>query len=224
MGAVIGELLPLAIGVMLSPVPIIIVIVLLGVPRGKASAVAFVAGWLGALVGVGAVVLLLAEVADGAAGDASGALAGLAKLGIGLVLLGLAARQWRKRPAPGEPTELPGWMASLERVTPARSLGLGAVVAGVKPKNLVLTAAAALAIAEGELATGPSAALLLAYALLATAGVAAPLVAAVALGSRAGDVLAGWKAWLGDNNATIMALLLLLFGVILVGNGVAALA
>ncbi len=224
MGAVLGELLPLAVGVVLSPAAIIIIIVMLGAPRGWVAAAAFVAGWVGALVAVGAAVLLLAEGADAATGGEGGTATGLAQLGIGIVLLVLAARKWRGRPRGGESAELPGWMASLERVTPARALGFGALFAGVKPKNLVLTAAAALVIAEGALAPATSAALLLAYALLATVGVAAPLVAALALGDRAGAVLAGWKGWLGENNATIMTLLLVLFGVILVGNAVAALA
>lgn len=222
MGAVLGELLPLAIGVVLSPAAIIIVIVMLGVPRGWVRAAAFIAGWIGALLAVGAAVLFLAEGADAATGGESGTVAGLAQLGIGLALLVLATRQWRGRPRGGESAELPGWMASLERVNSARALGFGALFAGVKPKNLVLTAAAAIVIAEGALAPATSAALLLAYALLATVGVAAPLVAALALGDRAGAVLAGWKAWLGENNATIMALLLVLFGVILVGKGMGA--
>jgi hypothetical protein len=42
-------------------------------------------------------------------------------------------------------------------------------------------------------------------------------------GARAQEVLEGWKTWLGRNNAVVMTVLFLVFGVVLVGQGVAAL-
>jgi hypothetical protein len=49
-GEAIGQSLPLAIGVALSPIPIIAVVLMLTTPRARADGPAFVLGWL---VGLG---------------------------------------------------------------------------------------------------------------------------------------------------------------------------
>lgn len=46
MGSIIGEILPLAVGIAISPVPIIAVILMLLSPRAKATSVGFLLGWL----------------------------------------------------------------------------------------------------------------------------------------------------------------------------------
>jgi hypothetical protein len=55
MGAAIGQSLPLAVGVALSPVPIIAVVLMLTTPRARANGPAFVLGWLVGLGLVGAI-------------------------------------------------------------------------------------------------------------------------------------------------------------------------
>jgi hypothetical protein len=46
MGEAIGQSLPLAIGVALSPIPIIAVVLMLTTPRARSNGPAFVVGWL----------------------------------------------------------------------------------------------------------------------------------------------------------------------------------
>ena len=57
MGKVIGEILPFAVGVGISPVPIIAVILMLGTPRGRVNGPMFLLGWLAGLGIAGTVVL-----------------------------------------------------------------------------------------------------------------------------------------------------------------------
>ena len=59
MGEAIGQSLPLAIGVALSPIPIIAVVVLLTSSRARSLGPVFVLGWLLGLVVVGAIVLVM---------------------------------------------------------------------------------------------------------------------------------------------------------------------
>ena len=68
MGQVISSILPEAVGVAISPVPIIAVVLLLATPRGKGNGLALLLGWLVGLAAVGTIVLLLADPAE-AAGD-----------------------------------------------------------------------------------------------------------------------------------------------------------
>ena len=56
------------------------------------------------------------------------------------------------------------------------------------------------------------------------AGVLAPLVLYPAAGERAARTLNAWKAWAGAHNAAIMAVLFLVFGFKLVGDGIAVLS
>ena len=60
----IGDLLPAAVAVALSPIPIIGVILMLGTPRARTNGPAFALGWVGGLTAVSAVVLLVAGGAD----------------------------------------------------------------------------------------------------------------------------------------------------------------
>jgi threonine/homoserine/homoserine lactone efflux protein len=118
MGDAIGGTLGLAVGVAISPVPIIAIILMLATPRGRANGTLFAIGWLAGLVALGTVVLLLAAV-----------------------------RQWRSRPAPGEEAPMPKWMAGIDRLQPLQASGLGALLAAINPKNGALTIAAASVIA-----------------------------------------------------------------------------
>ena len=52
MNQVIGDLLPLAVGVAVSPVPIIAVILMLLSPRAGGTSVGFLAGWVAGVVWV----------------------------------------------------------------------------------------------------------------------------------------------------------------------------
>lgn len=60
----IGDLLPSAVGVALSPIPIIAVILMLATPRARSNGLAFGLGWIAGLVIVSVVVLLVAGGAD----------------------------------------------------------------------------------------------------------------------------------------------------------------
>ncbi len=103
---------------------------------------------------------------------------------------------------------------------PGRSLVTGLTVGAVNPKNIAVGLASAVAIASAGLGGGQSVAVVAVYAAIASLGVATPIVVMVVLGDRAPDVLSGWQAWLGRNNAAMMAVLYLVFGVLLVGKGI----
>jgi hypothetical protein len=60
MNDVIGEILPLAIGVAISPVPIIAVILMLLAHRAGATAAGFLVGWVAGIVVVATVVTIVA--------------------------------------------------------------------------------------------------------------------------------------------------------------------
>ncbi len=62
------------------------------------------------------------------------------------------------------------------------------------------------------------------FIAIGTLGVAAPLVIYFALGSRSARVLEEMKDWMTANNGAIMAVLLLVIGAKLIGDGVSGLS
>jgi threonine/homoserine/homoserine lactone efflux protein len=224
LGAAIGDILGLAAGVAVSPLPIVAMILVLATPRGRVNGIVFGLGWLLGLAVLGAVVLTLASPADGADGGEPAAWTGWLKLLLGVLLLLLAARQWRGRPAPGSEPEMPKWMASINRLKPGGALGLGALLSAVNPKNGGLTIAAAATIAGAGLTGGQQAVVLAVFVLIGSAGVLAPLVVYLVAGEGAARTLDGWRTWAATHNAAVMAVLFLVFGFKLVGDGIAVLS
>jgi threonine/homoserine/homoserine lactone efflux protein len=223
MGAAIGDVLGLAAGVAVSPLPIVAIILMLVTAKGRANGTLFAVGWLAGLAVLGTVVLLVASPAGASEGGEPAAWAGWLKLLLGVGALLLAARQWRGRPAAGAEPEMPKWMAGLDRMGPGGAFGLGALLSAANPKNGGLTIAAAASIAGAGLPGGEQAVVLAVFVLIGSAGVLAPLVLYLAAGERAAQTLDAWKAWAGAHNAAIMAVLFLVFGFKLVGDGIAVL-
>ena len=223
MGQAIGDILPMAIGVAVSPVPIIAVILMLFGPRARVTGPAFALGWVLALSVVGGVVLVVADSSDvSSEQDPSDAVFAV-KLIIGLLFLVLAVRQWSSRPKEGEEPEMPGWMSAIDQFTPIRAFGVAILLAGVNPKNLGLTLAAGSTIAQAGLSDAEPWIVLLVFVALASLTVVLPVAYYLVAGDSAERALNTMKSWLIANNATVMAVLLLILGVLLVGDGVGGL-
>jgi len=189
-----AELLPLAVATAASPLPLLMLLVVLLTPRAVPNGLAFAVGWTGALLVVGTVAVVV--VGTGAALDQHrGAIAALEAL-VGLALLYLAVRQWNSRPRIGREAVVPGWLMMADRCTPWGALGMGAVLVVGNPKNLALTVAAAGAVARASPAPAEALRALVLFAAVGSAGVAVPLVLRIALGTRAVGTLRTWRRWL----------------------------
>lgn len=223
MGNAIGDILPLAIGVAISPVPIIAVILMLFTPRAKANGPAFLIGWVGGLAIAGSVVLVLANAGKISAGGTPSTTSYVIRLLLGLLLLFMAVRQWQSRPQEGEEPEMPKWMAGIDAFTPGKALGLAALLSGVNPKNLALTLSATLTIAQAGLVSAQPWLALIAFIVIASISVGAPVLYYLLAGEKAEKTLNSWKAWLSANNATVMFVLFLIFGVKLIGDSLGGL-
>lgn len=223
MGSVVGDLLPLAVGVAVSPVPVIAVILMLLAPRAGAASAAFGLGWTVGVVGVVVVAIVLAGGADlGSDGEPSTA-ASVTQLVLGLLLLLVAARQWRARPHGDEPATLPSWMSAIDQLTPVKAAGLGLLLSAVNPKNLLLCVSAGVTVAAAALETGEQVASVAVFTVVAISTVVVPAVAYAVAGARLRDPLDELKVWLQANNATVMAVLLLVLGVSVLGKGLGGL-
>jgi hypothetical protein len=224
MGGAIGEMLPLAIGIAISPLAIVAVILILTTPQARTNGPAFLGGWLLSLAVVGGVALVATDAAESAESSGSRTIVAVLTIVLGVTLLVLAWRGFRSRPAPGEEAPLPKWMAALDRFTPLRSLAVAALFGGVKPKNLILAATAAAGIAASGLGGAQQVVVLLLLILVASVGIIAPVAVYFLMGEeKSAQILGGWKTWLVANNSTVMIVLFVVFGVVLLGNGIGGL-
>jgi threonine/homoserine/homoserine lactone efflux protein len=219
-----GQVLSLGVGVALSPVPIIAVVLMLGTPRARANGPAFVLGWVIGLAVAGAVVLLVSSGANASEDGDPATWVGALKLVLGVLLLLVAARTWQVRPRGEREAELPKWMQTIDRFTASKSIGFGALLSGVNPKNLVLTVGAAAAIAQTGIPAGEQAVALAVFIVVATLGPGIPVAIYFLMGDRAERPLGDLKAWMAAHNAAIMAVLCLIIAMKLIGDGISGLA
>jgi Sap, sulfolipid-1-addressing protein len=221
-GAAIGGTLPFALGVALSPIPIIAVVLMLTTQRARVNGTVFIAGWLAGLAVAGAIALSIAGPADASSSGAPATWVSWLKVVLGAALLLIAALQFRNRPRKGDRVELPKWMDRVDQIKPLPAAGLG-VLSGLNPKNLLLVAAAAAAIAQTGISGGEQAIAYLVFALLGTLGIGTPVGIYFTMGARSEKPLSELKDWMAQNNAVIMAVICLIIGVKLIGDAIGGL-
>src|SRR3989304_141982 len=133
MGSVIGDLLPLAVGVAVSPIPIIAAILMLLSKRAGSTSVGFALGWILGIVVATVIFVLLSSKLGDSEGDPSATVSWI-KLALGVLLLAFGVKQWRGR---GGEHETPKWMHAIDDMTAVKGLGLGFALAAINPKNLM---------------------------------------------------------------------------------------
>ncbi|WP_062318359.1 GAP family protein [Demequina maris] len=218
MGAVIGEVLPLALGVAISPIPIIAAILMLLSPRARVTGVGFLLGWVvGILVASTLFTLLSSSLTGG--DDGPQPAVGVIQLVLGALLLLLAVRSWRGRPRDGEEPAMPAWMGAIDRFTLPRSLAFGFLMSAVNPKNLLLSASAGLTIGSSASDAATAGVAIAVFTALAASTVAIPVTGYLVAADRMRGPLDSLRAWLATHNALIMAVLLLVIGVSMIGKG-----
>ena len=221
--AAFGSTLPAAIGIAISPVPIVLVILMLVSVKARSNGPAFLAGWVLGVAVVSGIAFLVADGVD--ASNESGASDGIdvGQLLFGLLFFALAVKQWRGRPRPGEEPPTPKLFSAVDGMGAGKAFGLAFVACVANPKNLPLAATAGATVAQLGATGGAALGALLLFVITASASVAAPVVVYFALGDRAPAILAEWKTWLMANNATVMMMLFAVLGAKLFGTGLGVL-
>jgi Sap, sulfolipid-1-addressing protein len=222
MGTAIGELLPLAVAIAISVTTIITMVLMLLSPRAKSRTVGLLVGCVVGVGGAVALFALLPSLLPTQDFNGSSLEAAVIKMVIGVLLVVLALRQWRGRPAEGDRVELPKWMAGVDSMMPGKALVLGLLLSAVVPKNLLLALSAGVIVGEAGLSVGQASVVIVVFTVIATSTVAIPVVAHLTAPERMRGPLESLREWLVVNNVTIMVLVLLMIGVVMIGNSIAA--
>ena len=219
----IGSLLPSAIGVALSPVPIIAVILMLGTPKARSNGTVFALGWVAGLVAVSVIVLI---VAGGASNPNSDTATGVNWLDVflGVLFVAMAARQWRGRPKRGEEATMPKWMASIDGFGAGKSAASGSPPFGRESEESRPDAGGRGQHRSGrtERRTKRDRGSRVRGDRIAFRGRSGSLLFA-RRPRRAAAPLATIKEFMSDHNAVIMMVILLVLGLKLLGAGIGGL-
>jgi threonine/homoserine/homoserine lactone efflux protein len=216
-----SDALVLAVGVAFSPLPIAVLTLILSGARPRALGSSFALGWVAGLSGV--IVLLVALVGLADTADESPLWIALPELALGILFLVVAARIWLGRSRRRTTDMPPRWLAAIDRLTPARSAGLGLVLAGANPKILALALAAAIALAEADAGSGTTAGTAVLFVVIGTVGVAVPLLLTAAAPGRSLRALRRLRAWLLEYDAPVLTILGVVIGAKLFYDGLVAL-
>jgi hypothetical protein len=222
MGSIIGDILASALGIALSPIPLLAAITLVLSPRGNAAGLGFLGGWLLGVIVPVLVITTLAGLLPESTVGASRLVGGTILLLLGAYLLYLAVGEWRLRPQPGKAPVLPPFVAALDTVTVPQGLALGFGLAALAPKNLALAVGAGLTVGGAHFPLREAMLVLLVFVLIAASSMLVVVVGGMAAVEAWRRPLVELRDWLGRNSPTVMTVLYLVLGVTLVGAGISA--
>jgi hypothetical protein len=223
--AVVGHLLPFAVGVALSPTPIAAVLLMLLGPKGWVRASVFAAG---SVLGI-ALALTLTTLAAGTAELTRGGyklpplVLGLALLVIGVLAVLLGYRQWRRRPRSDAEATLPRVLQGVQELRLGRAFVLGFVLSVFTAKNLTLVLAAGAIIGSGRQSPLGSILSMLIFIVIARATLIGPVIFFVVNRARATTILGSASRMLIRYNAVVTAVVLIVLGVVAFGQGLSTL-
>ena len=202
----------IGLGITLEPFPLTAFILVLTAERGTWKGLAFILGWLACLVVVIAAVLLAtgSNPPEPQTVPSDAALA--VKIAAGVVLIGIAARQQRRR---GQPRKPPAWTGRLDRLPLLSVAGLAAFL---QPWTLV--AAGAATVVNAKLATAGDCLTLVLFCLLATSSFLYLELYAVFAGAEADKRLQRLRGWLDAHQDQVFIAICLLLGLWLAGKSI----
>ncbi|WP_102141251.1 GAP family protein [Mycobacterium hubeiense] len=214
-GAVLMELIPLALVVALSPLSIIPGVLVLHTERPRETGLAFLLGWLVGLAALAAIFVAVSDLFGRL--DEPPPWASWLRIAIGAALMVFGVYRWLTR---HKSEHSPAWMRSLTTVSPGRATVTAMALTVVNPKVLFVSAAAGLAIGTAGLGRAGAWSSVVYYALVAGSTVAIPILAYAISPARMHDPLQRLKDWMERNHATLVAAILVVIGLLVLYKGI----
>jgi hypothetical protein len=216
-GTLVAEVAALGLAVAFtSPVSVVTVIVLLSMPSGRRRGLAFLCGWLLAIVGIGALAVFVLHGQDFGSKHSSPSRAASALevlLGSLLLIWAVIAYRRRRKPSKGEQST-PKWLDRVEGTHWLLALGVGALML-----SYGLSLAAASEILKANVSRLDAGLAIAVFAVASVLTVAAPIVVVLAAPERSTETLAAWKAWLLGNSRAVALVVLMVVAVLLIVRG-----
>lgn len=212
----LGQTLPFALGILLSPLPVIPALFMLLGPRPRQSSIGYAVGWCCGVAFFTEIFVLLSVLI--AKIESTPRWVSWVVIALGIALLLLAIQRWTVR---HKPKPLPDWMTALETATPAKAFGLGFLLTIVS--SPVFLIGAGLTIGTTSQAAAKDALDVLTFTAIASGLVILPVVLYLIAGKSVASALLASKQWLERNYATVSTVILFLFGLLILKKGIGGL-
>lgn len=231
------SLLPLLLGIVMSPLAIMALLAVLVSRRARVNGVMFFLGWTaGVFIGLGASFALLGLLQVHERQEPP-LWVPLLRLLLGILLLLGAVWIYRRGRAhrlamaqASSPTEvtaaapqLPGWLKSVESFTPGRSLALGAGIFLLNPVDLSCAVLAALDVRLAGLDTVSSVVVLVICGAIGVLPIGIPVLLVLVKGEAAAPTLTRIRTWIAGNTSVLNAALVLVIAVLQLQKAISAL-
>jgi hypothetical protein len=207
------DLVVIGLVITLEPLPLTAFMIVLASRRGLRKGAAFVFGWL---VSLGIVVAgtVLATGNNPPKPSSAPSLAALAvKIALGVLLVVIGIRRYRRMGRPKPPKKPPKWQAHVDGMSPWFAIGLGAAL---QPWPLV--AAGAATVVEAKLSSWESYLALIGFCMLASASYLAMEIYAGLRPGQTRAVLARIRKWIEAHTDQVIIFGSLILGLWLVGK------
>ena len=209
------ELILIGLVITLEPIPLTAFLLVLGSKGGVRKGAGFIFGWLVSLAIVVSITLLVTGNKPPAPSTAPSLAALAVKILIGVALLIIAARQWRKMGKPKKPKKTPRWQTSIDNMSPWFAMGLAPLV---QPWGLV--AAGVATITEAKLSSWESYVALFLFCVVSTITYLVLEIYAGFRPEKAQAILASTKAWIDTHTDQVIIILSLVLGLWLIGKSI----
>jgi Sap, sulfolipid-1-addressing protein len=216
----VGESLVLALGIALSPLPILAILLFLARDRPSLTAEAFSLAWLGAVAGATLVCVFVVDWSG--VTDTDPAWLGVTELVVGsgfFVLAGRIALSGEQALGGGPPA----WVGVLDRLGPLQAAALAVLLSCGNPKNLALFLGGAVLMVDASAWGGELALSAVVFVVVAAAGVFGPFAVYSVFPSRLEGPLASLRRGLVRRGRVIAMVLSVVIGALFVIEGIRAL-
>jgi hypothetical protein len=199
-------LIVLAIGGSVAPPLLLLTILFLGSRRPLPNAGALALGYFAtcAVIGVSGLVLF------GGAESAVSTVGRVISVAVGALLVVLGLRSLLNAPDPD--ASPPGWMESINSMSPPKAFGVGMALFPIQIKNLAIFVACLNLIIASSLGPRGNIAALGLVAVVFAIPVLALIGLYATVPQRASAVLSSMRSWMGKHNRAITVVLCFVFG------------
>jgi hypothetical protein len=217
MGQVLAQLIPVALAAALSTVPIMATLFILLSEKRKATALPFLSGWvIGTAAGL-TIATAAAQSLPGRPRQSSSLIDNLEiVVGSAFVLFGLVTLFRHSR---GTASQRPSRIEGIGSLGPLPAFGIGLAL-NLRPKALLLVAAAGLAISGAPPFVDDTLFLIVVYTAIATSTVVAPTLATVFFPDRMEPRLVVARDWVSAHGTAVTGAVTILVGVVVLAAGI----
>lgn len=217
MMGLLTEIFTPALGIAISPLPIVgLILILLG-KNAKQNSLFFSLGWLLGNLSTFAIAIFFMDVTKNENGQVGG-VQRIIFLILGSLLILMSIKTFMGRTKVGEEPDTPKWFEKMTSLKVGGAISFGAALAAVNPKNLLLSISAGVSAGGITQTLSEDVLAIVLFVLVAASTIVIPTVLFLIKGDKIKDKLDEMKTWLIHNNDTITSVMLLFIGLKVLGK------